>query len=84
MAETQIRFEDGRSYEQYMGDWSRRVGTVFIDWLAPPSGLIGSMSAAVTVLLLSSLLNGARRTRSAALIHPRPNSILRANGLPRG
>jgi hypothetical protein len=39
MAETQIRFEDGCSYEQYMGDWSRRLGTVFIDWLAPPSGL---------------------------------------------
>ena len=26
MAETQIRFEDGRAYEQYMGNWSRRVG----------------------------------------------------------
>ena len=39
MAETQIRFEDGLSYEQYMGDWSRRLGTVFIEWLAPLSGL---------------------------------------------
>jgi hypothetical protein len=28
MAETQIRFEDGLSYERYMGDWSRRVGTI--------------------------------------------------------
>ena len=34
MAETQIRFEDGHSYEQCMGEWSRRVGTVFIDWLS--------------------------------------------------
>ena len=39
MAETQIRFEDGLSYERYMGDWSRRVGAIFIDWLALPSGL---------------------------------------------
>src|SRR5262245_24410296 len=39
MADTQIRFEDGLSYERYMGDWSRRVGIVFLDWLAAPSGL---------------------------------------------
>src|ERR1700746_355921 len=39
MAEPQIRFDDGLSYERYMGDWSRRVGSVFLDWLAAPSGL---------------------------------------------
>ena len=39
MAETQIRFDDGLSYERYMGEWSRRVGSVFLDWLAAPSGL---------------------------------------------
>jgi hypothetical protein len=37
MAESQIRFDDGLSYEQYMGDWSRRAGSVFLDWLAVPS-----------------------------------------------
>jgi SAM-dependent methyltransferase len=56
MAETQIRFEDGRSYEQYMGDWSRRVGTVFIDWLAPPSDLkwidVGCGNGAFTELIV--------------------------------
>jgi SAM-dependent methyltransferase len=56
MAQTQIRFEDGRSYEQYMGDWSRRVGTVFIDWLAPPSGLnwidVGCGNGAFTELIV--------------------------------
>ena len=39
MAEPQIRFDDGLSYERYMGDWSRRAGSVFLDWLAAPSGL---------------------------------------------
>ena len=31
-----IRFDDGASYEQMMGTWSRLAGEVFIDWLAPP------------------------------------------------
>ena len=30
VAEAQIRFEDGESYEQYMGDWSQRVGKAFL------------------------------------------------------
>ena len=84
MAETQIRFEDGRAYEQYMGNWSRRVGAVFIDWLALPSGLnwidVGCGNGAFTELIVER----CARTRSAALIHPRPNSILRAADLPRG
>src|SRR5262249_34187187 len=56
MAETQIRFEDGLSYERYMGDWSRRVGTIFIDWLALPSGLkwidVGCGNGAFTELIV--------------------------------
>jgi len=56
MAETQIRFEDGLSYERYMGDWSRRVGTVFIEWLAPLSGLkwidVGCGNGAFTELIV--------------------------------
>jgi ubiquinone/menaquinone biosynthesis C-methylase UbiE len=31
----QIRFEDARNYEQYMGFWSKLVGEVFLDWLNP-------------------------------------------------
>ena len=84
MAEAKIRFEDGRSYEQYMGNWSRRVGTVFIDWLALPSGLNWIDVGCGNGALPSSSSNGAHQTRSVALIHPRPNSILRANDLPRG
>lgn len=56
MADTQIRFEDGLSYERYMGDWSRRVGIVFLDWLAAPSGLkwidVGCGNGAFTELLV--------------------------------
>jgi SAM-dependent methyltransferase len=56
MAETEIRFEDGLSYERYMGDWSRRVGAIFIDWLALPSGLkwidVGCGNGAFTELIV--------------------------------
>jgi SAM-dependent methyltransferase len=52
----EIRFEDGLSYERYMGDWSRRAGTVFIDWLALPSGLkwidVGCGNGAFTELII--------------------------------
>jgi ubiquinone/menaquinone biosynthesis C-methylase UbiE len=66
MAELQIRFDDGLSYERYMGDWSRRVGSVFLDWLAAPSGLkwidVGCGNGAFTELLIErcapTLVNG--------------------------
>jgi ubiquinone/menaquinone biosynthesis C-methylase UbiE len=35
----QITFDDGAAYERMMGDWSRRVGHVFLDWLQPDPGL---------------------------------------------
>jgi len=56
MAEQQIRFEDGASYERMMGVWSRLAGDVFLDWLAPPTGLrwidIGCGNGAFTELLV--------------------------------
>ncbi len=30
-----IRFEDGAAYERFMGQWSQRVGTQFLEWIAP-------------------------------------------------
>jgi hypothetical protein len=39
MAEQQIRFDDGAAYERMMGNWSRLAGDMFLDWLAPRSGL---------------------------------------------
>jgi ubiquinone/menaquinone biosynthesis C-methylase UbiE len=66
MAEPQICFDDGLSYERYMGDWSRPVGSVFLDWLAAPSGLkwidVGCGNGAFTELLVErcapTLVNG--------------------------
>ena len=56
MAETQFRFDDGAAYERYMGDWSQRAGTVFLDWLAAPPGLkwidVGCGNGAFTELLV--------------------------------
>lgn len=34
----QIRFQDGASYERYMGKWSQLAGEIFLDWLSPGPG----------------------------------------------
>lgn len=51
-----IRFDDGAAYEWTMGIWSRLAGEVFLDWLAPPSGLrwidVGCGNGAFTELLV--------------------------------
>ena len=56
MAEQQIRFDDGAAYERMMGTWSRLVGDIFLDWLAPRSGLrwidIGCGNGAFTQLVV--------------------------------
>jgi len=39
MTQQPIRFTDGEAYERGMGPWSQLVGEVFLDWLAPQSGL---------------------------------------------
>lgn len=66
MAETQIRYDDGAAYERAMGNWSRRAGSIFLDWLAAPSGLkwidVGCGNGAFTELLVETcaptLVNG--------------------------
>ena len=56
MAEQQIRFDDGAAYERMMGNWSRLAGDIFLEWLAPRSGLrwidIGCGNGAFTELLV--------------------------------
>lgn len=56
MVEQQIRFDDGAAYERMMGTWSRLAGKIFLDWLAPRSGLrwidIGCGNGAFTELLI--------------------------------
>jgi 2-polyprenyl-3-methyl-5-hydroxy-6-metoxy-1,4-benzoquinol methylase len=36
---TKHGFDDGAGYERYMGTCSRLAGEIFLDWLAPKSGL---------------------------------------------
>jgi SAM-dependent methyltransferase len=56
MAEQRIRFDDGAAYERMMGRWSQLTGELFLDWLAPPSGLrwldVGCGNGAFTELLV--------------------------------
>jgi ubiquinone/menaquinone biosynthesis C-methylase UbiE len=51
-----IHFDDGAAYEQMMGIWSRSIGEVFLDWLAPSPGWrwidIGCGNGAFTELLV--------------------------------
>jgi ubiquinone/menaquinone biosynthesis C-methylase UbiE len=57
MTEQVLRFVDGAAYEQNMGIWSRLVGQIFLDWLAPPTGLrwidVGCGNGAFTELLIA-------------------------------
>lgn len=50
-----IRFNDGASYERYMGVWSQLAGAAFLDWMAPTSGWrwldVGCGNGAFTELL---------------------------------
>jgi len=56
MTGPQMRFDDGAGYERYMGNWSQRVGAIFLDWLAIPSGLkwidVGCGNGAFTELVV--------------------------------
>ncbi len=56
MAQEPIRFDDGAAYDRGMGSWSLLAGQVFLEWLAPASGLrwidVGCGSGVFTELLV--------------------------------
>ncbi len=56
MQEGNFRFDDGAAYERMMGNWSRRAGEVFLDWLSLPTGLrwldVGCGNGAFTELVV--------------------------------
>lgn len=63
MPEQQIVFDDGATYERYMGRWSRLAGDVFLDWLAPEKGLrwldVGCGNGAFTEMICERCAPGA-------------------------
>ena len=58
MAEDTQRFSDGTAYEQFMGRWTRAIGTIFLDWLTPPADArwldIGCGTGVFTDLIVST------------------------------
>ncbi len=56
MAEQPIRFNDGAAYERMMGKWSQLAGEIFLNWLAPPTGLrwidVGCGNGAFTEMIV--------------------------------
>ena len=56
MATNQIRFDNGAAYERYMGKWSQLAGDIFLDWIAPKTGLrwldVGCGNGAFTEMLI--------------------------------
>jgi SAM-dependent methyltransferase len=57
MNEPQFRFDDAAAYERRIGEWSKLAGAVFLDWLAPRTGLrwidVGCGSATFTELIIA-------------------------------
>ncbi len=56
MKTDQIRFNDGATYEQYMGKWSQLAGKAFLEWLTPEPGQrwldVGCGNGAFTEMLI--------------------------------
>jgi ubiquinone/menaquinone biosynthesis C-methylase UbiE len=56
MAQAALTFADSDSYERFMGQWSRAVGSRFLEWIAAPSRLnwldVGCGTGILTELIL--------------------------------
>lgn len=56
MAEAALTFADSDSYERFMGQWSRAVGSRFLEWISAPASLnwldVGCGTGILTELIL--------------------------------
>ena len=81
MVDAKAAFDDGAAYERFMGRWSRAVGGVFLEWLAPPKGArwldVGCGTGAFTELVL-----GSCSPANVMGIDPFPEQIEYARSLP--
>jgi ubiquinone/menaquinone biosynthesis C-methylase UbiE len=81
MADVKAVFDDGAAYERFMGRWSRAVGSIFLDWLAPPKNAqwldVGCGTGAFTEMVLESC-----SPASIVGIDPFPQQIEYARSLP--
>ncbi len=80
MSDRTIRFDDGAAYEQMMGIWSRLVGEIFLDWLAPPRDCDGSMSAAAMARSPKLLVGKCEPSEVQVSIHRKGSLPLRVRG----
>lgn len=74
-------FGDGAAYEQYMGRWSRAVGAIFLDWLAPPENAhwldVGCGTGVFTQLVLDRC-----SPATVAAVDPSASQIEQTSGKP--
>jgi ubiquinone/menaquinone biosynthesis C-methylase UbiE len=81
MMDAKAAFNDGAAYERFMGRWSRAVGGVFLEWLAPPKGAqwldVGCGTGAFTEMVL-----GSCSPANVTGIDPFPEQIEYARSLP--
>lgn len=56
----QTAWTDAAAYESYVGQWSRIIAPMFVQWLAPQSGLTWLDVACGTGALTSAILNSAQ------------------------
>src|SRR6478609_9935717 len=74
MTQSTVYFDHGEAYERFMGRWSRAVGVVFLDWLAPIAGArwldVGCGTGVFTQLILDTCAPSA-----VVAVDPMPSQL---------